>query len=210
MFIAFCRGSYNTVFSQAISAGRRKELILADWQTKREWQAYAFEQFALAGYEQASAYTAVRDPQQQRFVYRDALWYGSDMIGTGVASFSHLGRAQGESLHYQNATSWEGYLEALAAGRLPIERALPISVDEELTRQFILQLKLGKLQTAYFADRFGVDVSTRFATELEQLEGEGMLCYSADEVKLTPTGLLRVDQLLPLFYHELYRNSRYT
>ena len=200
---------YNTVFSKAISDGNRKELILADWQTKREWHAYAFDQLAAAGYEQSSAYTMVK--RQQQFVYRDALWRGSDMIGTGVASFSHMGDgARGGSLHFQNAPSWDGYLGAVAEGRLPIERALPLNKREELTRQMILQFKLGRVEAAYFESRFGVDIIEQFSAELDQLRDEGMLSYSADEVRLTPTGLLRVDQLLPLFYDEAYRNSRYT
>ena len=74
----------------------------------------------------------------------------------------------------------------------------------------ILQFKLGRVEAAYFESRFGVDIIEQFSAELDQLRDEGMLSYSADEVRLTPTGLLRVDQLLPLFYDEAYRNSRYT
>jgi len=201
---------YNTVFSKSISEGKRKELILADWDTKRQWHAYAFDQFAAAGYQQSSAYTMVKDKEQQHFVYRDALWRGADMIGTGVASFSHLGAGATGSLHYQNSPSWDGYLGALAEGRLPIERALPVSPREELTRQMILQLKLGRVETAYFKTQFGIDITEQFSTELDQLRAEGMLDYNAEGVRLTPTGLLRVDQLLPLFYDERHRNSRYT
>ena len=201
---------YNTVFSKAISDGKRKELILADWQTKRQWHAYAFEQFAAVGYGQSSAYTMVRVREEtgsnRSFVYRDALWRGSDMIGAGVASFSHMG-----GVHYQNVSSWEGYLGELEKGRLPIERALQITPAEQLTRQFILQLKLGcvNVKGDDFA-RFGVNVIGRFGPALESLQGEGMLTFGPDEVRLTPKGLLRVDQLLPLFYDENYRNSRYT
>ena len=50
-----------------------------------------------AGYTIASAYTAVKDPAQTRFLYRDLLWTGADMIGLGVASFSHVG-----GTHFQN------------------------------------------------------------------------------------------------------------
>ena len=164
---------YNTVFSKAISDGKRKELILADWQTKRQWHAYAFEQFAAAGYGQSSAYTMVRVREEtgsnSSFVYRDALWRGSDMIGAGVASFSHMG-----GVHYQNASSWEGYLGELEKGRLPIERALQITPAEQLTRQFILQLKLGcvNVKGDDFA-RFGVNVIGRFGPALREFARRG-------------------------------------
>ena len=34
--------------------------------------------------------TAVRDPAKTKFVYRDELWQGADLLGLGVASFSHV------------------------------------------------------------------------------------------------------------------------
>ena len=51
---------FNTVYSQSIAGGGRKEMILADWRTKREWHAFAFDRFERAGYERSSAYTVVR------------------------------------------------------------------------------------------------------------------------------------------------------
>ena len=35
--------------------------------------------------------TVVKDPVRTRFVYRDSLWQGADLLGLGVASFSHVG-----------------------------------------------------------------------------------------------------------------------
>ena len=35
-----------------------------------------------AGYHVGSAYTAVKDPAKTRFVYRDRLWQGADLVGT--------------------------------------------------------------------------------------------------------------------------------
>jgi oxygen-independent coproporphyrinogen-3 oxidase len=64
---------------------------VADWATKRRWVDFAFKRFAEAGYEVSSAYTVVKPGPHAGFVYRDALWRGADMVGTGVASFSHVG-----------------------------------------------------------------------------------------------------------------------
>ena len=196
---------FNTVYSQSITGGGRKEMVLADWRTKREWHAFAFDRFERAGYERSSAYTVVRKGTEQSFVYRDALWRGSDMIGAGVASFSHMG-----GVHCQNASSWEEYLGALAEDRLPLARAFATNAGERLTRELILQLKLGQVSTEYFAGKHGVDILDRFAAPLEVLRDEGMLTWDDATVALTPTGLLRVDQLLPAFYDPRYRNARYT
>ncbi len=140
-----------------------------------------------------------------RFVYRDSLWHGADMLGTGVSSFGHFG-----GVHAQNTANWSRYLEAIEAGHLPLERALATTPDDQLIREFILQMKTGHLDAGYFRTKFGVDIFERFADPLERLEGRGMLATRADGVDVTPAGLLQVDGLLPEFYDDRYRNARYT
>ena len=196
---------FNTIYSRAALAGGGRQDRFADWETKRSWHDHAFERLEAAGYEVSSAYTMVKKGRPCSFVYRDALWRSSDMIGAGVASFSHMG-----GLHYQNAADWDDYVAALADGRLPLDRAFATSAEERLTREMILQLKLGKIGRSYFIDKFGVDVVEAHRRAFGRLRDEGMLAWDADEVELTREGLLRVDQLLPEFYHPKYRNARYT
>ena len=183
-------------------------MSVADWKLKREWHQYANEQFAAAGYRRSSAYTMVKDRgQSQQFVYRDAVWQGSDMLGTGVASFSHL-----SGIHFQNAPSWGDYLAHLEANRLPVSRALMPTDEERLTREMILQLKLGEIRPSYFEEKFGADILTRFAGAYEKLRDDGMLTFASgtDEIRLTQRGLLQVDALLPTFYAPEYQHTRYT
>ena len=61
-----------------------------------------------AGYTVGSAYTAVKNKEKTRFVYRDRLWAGADLIGLGVASFGHL-----QGTHYQNQHDFEPYVNAV-------------------------------------------------------------------------------------------------
>jgi oxygen-independent coproporphyrinogen-3 oxidase len=194
---------YNTRFSADMLAGDRS-LEVADWPTKRAWHDYAFERLAAAGYRLSSAYTMVRDGASG-FVYRDSVWRGCDLLGIGVSSFSHMG-----GVHFQNAAGWTSYLEALDDGRLPIERAFVTGEAERLTREMILQLKLGRIEPAYFQEKFGVDVRSRFAAGWRRLEDEGMLEVGPESIELTRQGLLQVDRLLPTFYADTYRGGRYT
>ena len=196
---------FNTLYSKAALMGEGHGPRVADWETKRAWHDYAFERLAAAGYEVSSAYTMVKKDRPCAFVYRDALWRSSDMIGAGVASFSHVG-----GLHFQNTASWDDYIAALERGRLPLHRAFAATPEERLTREMILQLKLGKMNRSYFTEKFGVDVLEAFGPAYEKLQDEGMLSWDAEAVELTRRGLLRVDQLLPEFYHPQYRNARYT
>jgi oxygen-independent coproporphyrinogen-3 oxidase len=195
---------YNTVYSRRLlNDGSAPPLV--DWATKRAWHDYAFEQLEAAGYEVSSAYTMVQRERQARFVYRDSVWRGCDLIGAGVASFSHVG-----DVHFQNESDWEPYLTRIEAGELPLARAMATSATERLTRELILQLKLGKIEVAYFRDKFAVDILSEFREPLERLSRQDMLTISDGSVTLTRQGLLRVDTLLHEFYETRYRGARYT
>jgi coproporphyrinogen III oxidase-like Fe-S oxidoreductase len=195
---------YNTVFSGDLLSGKL-ETPVADWEIKRAWHQYAFEKLSDAGYQLSSAYTMVKKDKRCDFVYRNAVWHGSDMLGTGVASFSHM-----SGVHFQNFAIWEQYLSALQSNRLPLDRAFVTSKEERLTREMILQLKLGRIQSDYFREKFGAEISTEFRKEYARLKDLGFLNFDSREVRLTSKGLLQVDQLLPEFYETKYRNSRYT
>lgn len=194
---------YNTKYSKAVLDGTGP--AVADWPTKRAWHAYAIEQFESSGYDVSSAYTVVKRGSGAGFVYRNSVWQGADLAPLGVSSFGHVG-----GVHLQNATGWEPYLERIEAGQPAVERAYRTTPDERLTRELILQLKLGVLGTGYFRDKFGVDVLERYADVFERLTTDGMLAVDGDTIRLTRDGLLRVDSLLPNFYAAEHRDSRYT
>jgi oxygen-independent coproporphyrinogen-3 oxidase len=194
---------YNTIYSKSVLDG--SDVHVADWPLKREWHDYAFRELETAGYEPSSAYTMVRGGSGAKFVYRDALWRGADLVGIGLSSFSHV-----HGVHFQNAPGWDPYVQAIREGRLAVERAFVPDDDERLTRETILQLKRGRIDPRYFREKFGVDVLERFRTAIATLVERGLADVTAGRLELKRPGLLAVDQLLPEFYAERYRNSRYT
>jgi len=194
---------YNTRYAKGLLDGTL-EIPLADWDLKRSWHDYAFEELDAAGYHPSSAYTMVKNPGTP-FVYRDSVWRGCDLLGMGVASFSHL-----SGVHFQNTDGWGEYLARVQRGERPVDRAFETSAHDLLTREMILQLKLGRIQTPYFEDKFGVDIVGRWAEPFATLEEEGMLKVGSGEICLTRDGLLRIDSLLPRFYAEHHRGRRYT
>ncbi len=195
---------HNAVFSQQIKDGG-EDVYVADWPTKRAWVQYAFEQFEAAGYRISSGYTVVKPSEHSGFVYRDSLWRGADMVGTGVASISHVG-----GVHFQNVDKWDQYLAAIEDGRLPIGRALPIDRRQALIRELALQMKLGRLDFGYFREKFGCDPATEFADAFRQLVAWDFVEMTPDGCTLKRAGLLRVDGLLPLFFQPEHRSIRYT
>jgi len=199
---------YNTTFSKELKmAGENNipEMAIADWPTKRAWVQYAFDEFVKAGYEISSAYTVVKNKATTQFVYRDALWTGADMFGTGVASFGHV-----NGVHIQNVDTWEAYIAKLDAGEIPIGRALPVNDREQLIREMILQLKTGHLERQYFQSKFSVDINDEFRSGYAKLEGEGFLKVTPQGVDVTPSGLLQIDRHLPTFFDPERQSARYT
>lgn len=195
---------FNTVFSkeaQTEGAGR----LVADWETKRRWVDLAFRAFEAAGYEVSSGYTLVKPGPSAGFVYRDSLWRGADMVGTGVASFSHVG-----GVHFQNMDQWDDYLAALGRAELPLNRALPLSDRQRLIRELVLQSKLGRVDAAYFRQKFGVEIARDYADVYAELNRRGWATFEGDEMRLSRAGLLRVDALLPLFFEPQFQGARYT
>jgi oxygen-independent coproporphyrinogen-3 oxidase len=198
---------YNTVFSKELKVVGNDEpnLAVADWPTKRAWTKYAFDELVKAGYEISSATTVVKNKAKTKFVYREALWRGADMFGTGVASFGHI-----NGVHIQNVDTWEAYVEKLNAGELPFGRAFPTTPRDRLIREAVLLLKTGHLDVPYFRQKYGVDIREAFKPALDKLQAEGWLTVSGESVDCTPDGLIQIDRHLPAFFDPQYVSSRYT
>ena len=137
-------------------------------------------------------------------MYRDALWGGADMLGTGVASFGHIG-----GIHVQNEHDIGKYLERVTENDFPIYRAYPTNEDETLIREFIFQLKLGKVDLKHFEEKFSESISDRFREPIELLQSEGYLKLDNDSITMTRDGLLQVDRLLHEFFLKEHQNARY-
>ncbi len=195
---------YNTTIYQEMKAQGAEIAPVATWGTKREWVRYAFEQLEKAGYTVTSAYTAVKDPARTKFIYRDQLWTGADLIGLGVASFSHIG-----GTHYQNQHNWDPYIERLSAGQLPIYRALTPTSEERMIRELLLQFKLGHVNAGYFREKFGVELTDRFVEALGRLQEWGYLSIEGDELRFNRDGLLQADRLIHEFFLPQHRDKRY-
>ena len=195
---------YNTIIYQEMKAEGRLVAPVADWEQKRDWVNEAFAELEKVGYTIASAYTAVKDKAKTRFVYRDKLWAGADLLALGVASFGHIG-----GTHYQNHHDFDPYVDAINAGKLPVYRALTPTDDERLIREFVLQLKLGSVRREYFVRKFRVDPRERFAEPLQRLRDWGFAEVDGDQIKINREGLLQVDRLLHEFFLPEHRNARY-
>ncbi|HEV3385705.1 MAG TPA: coproporphyrinogen-III oxidase family protein [Gemmata sp.] len=198
---------YNTVFSKELKLIGQDEpgLSIADWPTKRAWIRYAFEELERAGYSVSSATTVVKDKARTRFVYREALWRGADMFGTGVASFGHV-----NGIHLQNVDTWEDYIEKLNKDELPLGRAFPTTARDRLIREVVLLMKTGHLDVSYFRQKYGVDIREEFQNAFRKLTDDGWLSVHGESIDCTLDGLIQIDRHLTVFFDPQYVSSRYT
>ena len=195
---------WNTVFSkEMLDAG--SEAPVADWTTKRRWANEAIDRFLTAGYQLSSGNELVKSLDTDRFVYRDNLFRGSDLLAVGVSSFGHL-----QGVHYQNEDELQTYLKRVRAGELPVNRAFIPTEHQRLIREWVLQMKEGHVAAQPFRVKFGVDPLQEFAEPLANQQRAGYLVVEDDTVVLTRKGLLQVDSLLPEYFEEQHREVRYT
>lgn len=196
---------YNTGIYKQMKADGKLVAPVADWNTKRRWVDEAFSRFEHAGYSVSSATTVVKDAAKTKFIYRDALWSGADLLPLGVASFGHLG-----GIHLQNHADIGPYMLLVNNGQLPIYRAYETNHQERFIREFILTLKLGRVSAAYFVKKYGLDPRAEFALQLANLAEGGFGGVEGDEILLNRQGLMQVDRLLHEFFLPQHRHSRYT
>ena len=194
---------YNTTISQDILK-KGVTSPIAGWTTKRDWLNYAFEQFLAHDYEIAGTDIVATKKKTCRFIYRDALWHGGDMIGIGVSSFSHFG-----GVNFQNAHNFEEYVRIINEDRLPLLRAVSLTPKQRLIREMVLQLKTGAIDVNYFQQKFGVDVWNEFRPIYEGLEENDLLARHNGTIALTRRGLLQVDHFLIDFFEPELRTVRY-
>ena len=195
---------YNTTLYQRMKAEGKLVAPVADWETKRRWVDHAFREFERHGYTVTSTTTVVRDPARVKFAYRDGLFSGADLLSIGVASFGHI-----NGVHYQNQHDFDPYVEALREGRLPVYRALTPKPDERYIREFILGLKLGRVDIGHFTRKFGTDPRQFFATPLATLREAGHLVETEGTIGVTRDALLQIDRLLRVFFKPEHTVGRY-
>jgi len=185
----------NTQIAKALREGQALSGTLSTVQQRTQWAAQAFDALAPHGYTLCSGYTTVRGTPDGRFVYRDSLWKGADLLPLGVSSF---GQIQGH--HVQNDKHLASYMETLDQGAFPWQRGYAMSAEDRFRREWILQLKLGKVTPAAFQRTFGIDPMERFASVLEPLIASGQAHYDGHTLRLSKSVWLTIDALLPAFY----------
>ena len=130
----------------------------------------------------------------------------SDQLGIGVTSIGDVAGA-----YIQNEKNLARYEKAVADGKLPVERGIVRSAEDELRGAVIRRLiSTFRLDFAWVRDQFGVDAASTFAAELETLRGfeqDGLVAVDDDGVTVLPRGRVFIRNICMPFDTYLRRDT---
>jgi oxygen-independent coproporphyrinogen III oxidase len=140
--------------------------------------------------------------QQQRTLYRNFQGYTThkdcDILALGASAIS-----QTEHAYAQNTKVLSEYRAAVTAGRLPIERGLQVSAEDQLRRAAITQVMCDlRLDKRAFSAAWEIDFDDYFSASLPQMEEmqqDGLLTMQGDELCVTESGRLFLRNIAMLF-----------
>jgi len=112
---------------------------------------------------------------------------GLDLMAIGTSAIAKVGRSFTQDSKDLNA--WQDQVDA---GKMPWERGLVLTEDDVLRGEIILELSCNaRLDVREIERRFDIDFASQFENELKQLEEmetDGLLSVTTDEIRLTETG----------------------
>jgi oxygen-independent coproporphyrinogen-3 oxidase len=173
---------------------QRVELFLQAVETfaKAGYRLIGLDHFALESDELARA-------QDAGYLYRNFQGYtirpAPDTVAFGMTSISDIGGA-----YAQNAHKLKDWNERVLAGEIPVERGASMS-DDDVMRRFAINrvMCLLKLDLREIASKFGPALQADLAGGLAELEGDGLVTFDGDVLKVTPLGQLLVRNVAMLF-----------
>ena len=176
---------------------------LPDAEAKLGMFAVAHEQLTAAGFVDIGLdHFARRDDslavaQRAGTLHRNFQGYstqaGASLYSFGISSISSTSDTY--SQNFKTLPEWRG---ALDAGRLPIERGLKLSADDQRRRTTIMRLMCDRrLNFSALSRELGVEFARAYATEIDglaDLVADGLLTFCDGGVEVTEVGrpLLRV------------------
>ncbi len=126
-------------------------------------------------------------------------WRNEPYLGLGVAAHSWLGGRR-----WSNSPEPQAYLKQVRSGMQPIAAEEAIHSEMEMGETMMLGLRLISegVELARFQERFGLDLRTRFADELQDLIHLGLIELDGQRVILSPQGRLLGNQVFLRFIEE--------
>jgi oxygen-independent coproporphyrinogen-3 oxidase len=118
-----------------------------------------------------------------------------DEIGFGLSAFSSL-----HDRFILNTQHFSEYYKAIEQGRMPLNRGLVRSTNDQVRWATILPLKNFAIRKPIFEQRTGVPFSACYPEIFKRLEDFDLVRVSDNTIKLTETGAFFADEIVTQFY----------
>jgi oxygen-independent coproporphyrinogen III oxidase len=156
--------------------------VVSEVLTNAGFREYGVFNYARPGYESIHNAIAFGAPQ-------------GEYIGFGNSSYSYINGSI-----FSNHAELSAYEEAVFAGRDPIRVAHQVTRYEEMSRYFVLGLKMVRVPRAPFVALFGLAPEDVFGSVLEGLIEDGALVREGDDYVVTPLGRYYINNVCKEFY----------
>lgn len=111
-------------------------------------------------------------------------WENEAYFGFGAGSHGYL-----EGVRYNNHGPIQHYLEPLRKGQLPVIYQQKLSKQNQMEEEMILGLRTMRgVNRSHFKEKFGVEIESLYAHQLELLIAKGLLALQGDFFRLTRQG----------------------
>jgi len=122
-----------------------------------------------------------------------------DEIGFGLTAFSSL-----RDRFVLNTQFFDEYYAKIEEGKLPLNRGLVRSQDDQCRWAIVLPLKNWDIHKKYYKKVTGVPIPEIFLKELEKLKKYGLVEESDTHFKLTKLGAFFADEVVEHFHNPQY------
>jgi oxygen-independent coproporphyrinogen-3 oxidase len=122
-----------------------------------------------------------------------------DQVGFGLTAFSSLRDRYG-----LNTQDFGEYYSLISRGKLPVNRGLVRTADDQMRWAVVLPLKNRKVIKAYFRKLTGKDLNAVFGKKIERLKSFGLVSEDDKFLTLTEKGRFFSDEVCHQFHHPDY------
>lgn len=122
-----------------------------------------------------------------------------DEIGFGLTAFSSL-----RDRFVLNTQYFEEYYSSIDAGRLPLNRGLVRSEEEQKRWGIILPLKNSFVNKSIYKERTGESVENVFKEKMNHLKKYGLIVEDEMKIQTTKLGAFFADEVVQQFHHPDY------
>ncbi|HEY0939435.1 MAG TPA: oxygen-independent coproporphyrinogen III oxidase [Steroidobacter sp.] len=129
-----------------------------------------------------------------------------DLVGLGISAIGAVGNS-----YSQNHKHLSAYYQALDAGRLPVERGIALSIDDEMRREIIQRLMCnGTLSMRDIESRYALEFGDYFGPELSALDAlanDGLVTRDDEFIRITQSGRALLRTVAMVFDAHLRRSA---